>query len=200
MNNKLLLQTKSIMYKIISCDCGVYLDDWDEFIVSVLVCDRCGRPWNNSRTECFFCGTNNFHVYKCTKCGKYVSLTNATGKCDSCGGKLIKACINPECISNTNNKLASFLIEKGGVFEKSKAASMLNEMRCKMCGCKSSKYETKRFKIVDNFDHDCDGVDVIYLKKNKEFDFEVKYNGEIKKYGMIEEILQDYMHVNYDLD
>lgn len=200
MSKQTLAQTKSLMYKIISLGCGVYLDDWDDFVVSALVCYECGRPWNNSRTECFFCGTNNFHVYKCLSCGKYLSLTNATGKCDNCGGELSKVCINPDCITNNPNyRLSTFVNAKGGVFEKTKSASMLNEMRCKVCGCKSSVYKTRRFKIVDGFEN-CNDSETIYIKYNGVNDYLVKYGQKIEHFTIMEEVLQDIMNVNCELD
>lgn len=199
-DNEFLQEIKSIMYKIISLDCGVYVDDWDEFLVCALICRQCRRPWNNSRTECFFCGTHSFHTYKCLDCGKYCKLTLSTKKCEGCGSKkLVKTCVNPKCISNTNSRLSNFVNKKGGVFEKDKAASMLNEMRCKICGCKTSIYEARRFKIVKNIDESCDVVDVVYVKKEGPKKYIAKYNGITKYYEIIEEIIQDVIGIGCEL-
>ena len=203
-NRESLRNVKSIMYKIISLGCEIYIDDWDEFVVSALVCSNsdCNCLWNNSRTECFFCGTNNYHVYECSKCGTFYSLTNSSKKCNvpNCNGKLIKSCINTNCLTNKNATLSRYLRNKGGVFEKKKAASMLNEMRCKVCGCKSSKYTTKRLKIVDNFDDTCNENDVLYLRKVDAICFEAKHNGVFHQSSIIEEILEDIMNINYGTD
>lgn len=187
-----MLITKSIMYKIISLGYSVYVDDWDGFIINVLVCSKCGSLWNKSRTECFYCGVENFHIYTCTKCGKQYSITNAGQKCatENCSGILVKKCINPECPSNKIVKLQKFLIKKGGVFQKGKSGSCYNEMRCKTCGNKSSIYISKQVVIVDSLSDKLNDIDKLYIKKNTETDFDVIINGEKQNLSSIEEIIE----------
>ena len=184
--------TKSIMYKIISLGCSVYVDDWDEFIINILVCKNCNTIWNKSRTECFYCGTENFHVYKCTECGKLYSITNATQKCSNngCNGKLVKMCLNDNCPSNTLPLLHDSLNETGGVFEKGKTASCYNEMRCKHCGEKESVFISKKVTIVDEINNDMNSENVLYIKKNTESSFDTRLNGENQSFSSIEEIVE----------
>lgn len=187
-----MMITKSIMYKIISLGYSVYVDDWDEFIINVLVCKECGTLWNKSITECFYCGNENFHVYTCTKCGKKYSLTNAGQKCatKNCDGILSKQCINPECISNKYVKLQEYLLAKGGVFQKGKSGSCYNEMRCRVCGNKSSVYASKQVVIVDELSEDLEDIEKIYIKKNTESDFDVIIHGETQNFDSIDAIVK----------
>lgn len=193
MNDKSrLLTTKSIMYKFISLGCSVYLDDKDEFLVNVLICKNCGQMWNKSRTECFYCGAENYHVYTCTKCAARYSITNSMQKCitANCTGKLIKMCINPQCPSNIIPRLKKHLITKGGVFQKGSSGSCYNEMRCKACGNKSSIYISKQVVIVDALSVELNDSDKIYIKKNTEADFDVVINGKTQKFDSIDEIVK----------
>ena len=189
-NNKMITR-KSIMYKMISLGCAVYLDDEDNFIVNVLVCDKCKSLWRKSRTECFYCGTPNYHVYTCTACGERYSITNAKQKCTTkdCSGELVKMCINSECISNKLPDLREYLKEKGGVFQKGKSGSCYNEMRCKACGNKSSVYLSKQVVLLDDLNGMSYDMDTIYIKKNSEIDFDVIINGETYKFDSIDKIL-----------
>ena len=187
-----MLVTKSIMYKIISLGYSVYVDDWDEFIINALVCKECGSLWNKSRTECFYCGTENFHVYTCNQCGKQYSITNAGQKCATrnCDGILLKKCINPDCISNTSINLQNLLRTQGGVFQKGCSGSCYNEMRCKVCGNKSSVYVSKQVVVVETLNDELNDVEKIYIQKNSETDFDVIINGVRQKLSSIDEILE----------
>ena len=191
MINQLLVTTKSIMYKIISLGYSAYLDEDDNYIINKQVCSKCGEIWNNSRTECFYCGTDNFHVYKCDKCGALYSITNASKKCGSCGSKkFVKVCLNPNCISNTNQNLKRYVNKMGGVFNKNTSASMLNAMRCHKCGNKSSFYKTMKIRVVD-----CKPPiiekNVLYVNKLKD-SFEIYINDDKNNLKSIEEILNYY--------
>lgn len=190
--NEKMLITKSIMYKIISLGCSVYVDDWDEFIVNVLVCKECGSLWNKSRTECFYCGTENYHVYTCSQCGKKHSITNSVQKCstDKCEGVLLKKCINPECISNKLPKLSKYLNDRGGVFQKGKSGSCYNEMRCKSCGNKSSVYISKQVIVSEDLNNEVNDIEKIYIQKNTENDFDVVINGKVQKFDSVDEIVK----------
>ena len=187
-----LMITKSIMYKIISLGCSVYVDDGNEFIVNVLICDKCRHLWNKSRTECFYCGTENYHVFTCTKCEAMYSITNPKQKCTTvnCNGKLVKMCINPECPSNKMPKLKKYLIKRGGVFQKGKSGSLYNEMRCKVCGNKSSVFVSKQVVVVDDFSDDMNDVEKIYIKKNSETNFDTVINGEANHFNSIDSIIE----------
>ncbi len=196
--NQKLITEKSIMYKFISLGCSVYVDDWDNFIVNILICKDCKTLWNNSRTECFYCGTENFHVYTCTECGKRYSITNASQKCSTpgCNGILVKRCLNNECPSNSISKLQVFLDSKGGVFEKKKSGSCYNEMRCKSCGNNTSIYVSKRVVIVDEITSDLNDNEIIYIKKNSISDFDVVIDCKKLHFSKIEEIIEKAFNIN----
>lgn len=190
------------MYKIISLGCSVYVDEWDEFVISILLCQNCRSVWNKSRTECFYCGTENYHVYRCTKCKKLYSITNASQKCttEECDGELIKACINDPCISNRNKRLAAYLEKFGGVFNIGNAGSTLNEMRCKKCGHKTSKFESVKAIILDQ--RDFENVDTVkntlYFFRKKEDVFDAKYNTLLMKDKCMRDILAQVFRTNQE--
>lgn len=156
---------KSIMYKIISLGYSIYLDDSSNYIVNEQICSKCGDRWNNSKTQCFYCGVDNYHVYRCQNCNKLYSITNAAKKCSNCNSTdLFKICLNPDCLSNRNALLNKYMSECGGVFEKDKSASTFNMMRCNSCGNKSSLYKTLKLRIVRLFPI-IRKKDVLYIKR-----------------------------------
>ena len=190
--NEVLRVSKSIMYKFISLGCQVYLDDWDNFLINFLSCEKCNASWNTSITECLFCGTENFHVYKCQKCGRMYSITRATKVC--CGQPLIKICINQECISNKDSKISNELARQGGVFQIGISGSTLNEMRCKKCGNKTSVYKTFVTKII--FDPcEVEYNDILYINKISNSKFKVYFLGKEYDCKTIEEIMSEVMHI-----
>ena len=197
MNDKIRYQ-KSIMYKIISLGCTVYVDEQGEFLINVLVCQNCRQLWNKSRTECLYCGTENYHVFTCTECKKHYSITNAKQKCNTkgCEGKLIKACINPNCISNTNKRLEDYLIKYGGVFNIKTAGSTLNEMHCKKCGATVSTYIATKMEIVEEFDQRCTTLNKIYVKRKGNNCFDARYNGQEVSDKDIETILKLFLDLS----
>ena len=173
MNRDLVLDKKSIMYKIISLGYPVYVGDIDnEFLITALVCKDCGQLWSMSRSECMFCGMENPHIYKCRVCGNLYSITRASKDC--CGKKLVKVCINDDCITNTDENIRNYFDSKGGVFEINSSGATLNEMRCKHCGCKSNIYKTVLLRLVQDFNN-CEDTDICYMRKNNESSFDAKY-------------------------
>jgi hypothetical protein len=172
---------KSLAYAFISEDVNVYFPDNDEecFIVEKLVCAECRSFWHTSLNECYFCGEINYYLYVCTSCEKKYSITNSTIKC-SCGkteSKLIKACVNKSCITNTDIVVKSFSISENGVFDLD-SSQTLSQMYCLKCGSPENNYLSfKVFVFNDNeetnFKNYCsrirtyfDNGDILIIKKH----------------------------------
>lgn len=197
-----LRERKSIMYRIISLGCSVYTDDWDNFLISLLICQNpnCHTLWNKSRSECFYCGTENYHVYTCSECNKYYSITNAVKTCSTpnCTGVLTKKCINPNCISNTNSKLASLLSSYNGVFQTNKSGSTLNEMRCKKCGEKTSTFVSVKAQFVDAIPSECSVTNILYIKRNNYNMYNALYNQTLFENETLETIIKNIFNLPED--
>jgi hypothetical protein len=162
---------KSLAYAFISEDVNVYFPDNDEecFIVEKLVCAACKAFWHTSLNECYFCGEINYYLYVCTSCEKKYSITNSTIKC-SCKdseSKLIKACVNKECLTNTDVVLKSFSITEKGVFDLDSSQS-LSQMYCIKCGSPENTYRS--FKIFVFNDNEETNFKDYYLRINSYFD------------------------------
>lgn len=185
-----IMNKKSIMYKIISLGFPVYTgDEEDEFLIATLLCSNCNEIWQMSRSECMFCGYENPHIYECRECKTRYSITRTSKKC--CGRNLIKICINPDCITNTNKEIREYFDSVGGVFEMDKSGATLNEMRCKKCGNITNEYKSVIVKIVTDIKNiENKQNNICYLQKNTESDFAVLFNNEEKQFNCIEEILK----------
>lgn len=70
------------------------LKSTDHVLLFRPTCSQCGRYWNTSLKECFYCKTKYFRIKVCDKCNKpYPENVRPQQKCD-CGGSIIKNCIN----------------------------------------------------------------------------------------------------------
>jgi len=134
------ISTKSVAYSFIAEGANIFLSESDYFLVSKLICLKCGADWYMDITECLFCGTLNPFLYYCYNCNKYQSIAKK-GKCIECEGTLVKKCCNDECITNQNYDIFK---EKGGVFGNNVKARIAMQY-CLNCGSNHHKYET--FKI-----------------------------------------------------
>lgn len=190
-----VMNKKSIMYKIISLGFPVYIGDVeDEFIITALLCSECNELWLMSRSECMFCGYENPHIYQCSICHNKYSITRASKKC--CGENLSKRCINPDCITNTDEKIKKYFDELGGVFEMSKSGATLNEMRCKTCGNKVNEYKSVVVKLVLDIDNiEAENKNICYIQKNSEKDFIILFNSTKKRFETIEDILKEVLSI-----
>lgn len=173
MNRKL----KSIMYSFVANDIDVYTlddDNQNHFIITKLLCSKCHNYWHTSLLECYFCGELNYYLYSCTSCGKKYSITNSAIRCDchNSESELIKACVNPQCPTNTESKIKELAVKQGGVFEL-KSSLNLSLNYCVNCGNISNHYETFRvFLIEDSSDisgfikqNSMEVGDILILKK-----------------------------------
>jgi len=182
-------EIKSISYAFISEDVNIYMPDedcLDHFEIEKLVCKDCGNFWHTSMMECYFCGELNYYLYQCTACGKKYSITNASVRC-TCGkkdSKLIKACVNQYCMTNTDPIVKEIAIKEKGVFDlKSSFNSSLNY--CVRCGSPKNIYasfkvflfNTKDNKNLSSFvkTNQVHKNDLIIFK-DKNDDDEIKYD------------------------
>lgn len=190
-----IMNKKSIMYKIISLGFPVYTgDEEDEFVITTLLCSKCNEIWQMSRSECMFCGYENPHIYECSICNNKYSITRTSKKC--CGENLIKRCINPDCITNTDKEIREYFDEFGGVFEISKSGATLNEMRCKKCGSKINEYKSVVVKLVTNIKHiEKQNTNICYIQKNSEDDFIVLFKNRQERFQTIEDILKQILSI-----
>lgn len=69
------------------------LDDVRDFLLLKPVCSKCGKWWNTSRKECYYCKTKYVRVKVCPQCGKL--YPENVPKCRICPGKpkTLKQCI-----------------------------------------------------------------------------------------------------------
>ncbi len=145
---------KSIMYSFVSNDVDVYtLDDENQnhFIITKLLCSKCHNYWHTSLMECFFCGELNYYLYSCTSCGRKYSITNSSIKCEcqNPDSKLIKACVNPQCPTNTELNIQALAKKQGGVFDL-KSSLTLSLVYCVKCGNTSNYYATFKVFLLEN--------------------------------------------------
>lgn len=142
------------MYSFVSKDIDVYeLDDDNQnhFIITKLLCSKCHNYWHTSLMECYFCGELNYYLYTCTVCKKKYSITNSSVKCDcnSEKSKLIKACVNSKCPSNTKLEIKKLAEKQGGVFDLDSSLN-LSLNYCVKCGNTSNHYETFRVFLFED--------------------------------------------------
>lgn len=107
------------------------LESTDHVLLFRTVCARCGRYWDTSLKECFFCKTKYFRIKVCENCNKpFVENVKPTQKCDKCGGKITKKCIN--C----------------GEIEKDRKRVFVPITFCWYCGTRENKFEFKKVPIA----------------------------------------------------
>jgi len=156
---------KSIMYSFISNDVDVYTlddDDQNHFVITKLLCSKCHNYWHTSLMECYFCGELNYYLYSCTNCGKKYSITNSSIKCEcrDLKSKLIKACVNTQCPTNTEPNIIELASGQGGVFDL-KSSLTLSLNYCVKCGNTSNHYETFKVYLSEN------NIDILkFIEKN----------------------------------
>ncbi len=145
---------KSIMYSFVSNDVDVYTlddDNQNHFVITKLLCSKCHNYWHTSLMECYFCGELNYYLYSCTSCGKKYSITNSSVKCECKDpeSKLIKACVNSQCPTNTKANIVKLATKQGGVFDL-KSSLTLSLNYCVKCGNTSNQYETFKVYLLEN--------------------------------------------------
>lgn len=133
------IDEKSIAYAFIANGVQIYLNEEEHFIVSKLICFKCGDPWYMNLTECFLCGAINPFLYRCSDCGAFQSITKSGNECSQCRSEeLYMVCPNQDCISNKNTAIFSEANDYGGVFNK-ESGLLISQQYCLTCG---SKYHT----------------------------------------------------------
>lgn len=152
MNRKL----KSQMYAFVASDVEVYVPDdeiQNHFVASKLLCSNCHNYWHTSLLECFFCGELNWYLYTCTSCGRKYSITNSAIKCEckDPSSKLIKACENKNCPTNTKKEIQEIARRQGGVFDL-KSSFNLSLNYCVKCGNNSNSYQIFRVFLHEDGD------------------------------------------------
>jgi DNA-directed RNA polymerase subunit RPC12/RpoP len=142
-------ETKSIAYAFVANGVQIYLGDKDDqFITSKLICSDCGGPWYMNLTECFLCGAINKFLYRCSSCGKFISITNSSRACGNCGSKeLYMVCPNEECISNKDVELSKEINQYGGVFNK-ESGFLISQQYCLYCGSQSHMYKNYTIRVI----------------------------------------------------
>lgn len=154
---------KSIAYAFIARDIDIYIPDGENdcILVTKLVCSDCGEYWHTSLSECYFCGDLNYYLYKCDDCCTRYSITNASRKCGKCHStKISKVCMNPNCISNTDEEIKAATLKKGGVFDLGSSFNIsLNH--CVGCGGKKNEYKVYRIYV---YNYEAEAEDITKLK------------------------------------
>lgn len=136
------------MFAFVASDVEVYVPDdeiQNHFIASKLLCSKCYSYWHTSLLECYFCGELNWYLYTCTSCGRKYSITNSSIKCEckDPNSKLIKACENSNCPTNTKEEIKVIAKKQGGVFDL-KSSFNLSLNYCVKCGNNSNSYHIFR--------------------------------------------------------
>jgi len=149
MNRKI----KSICHAFVANDIHTYIPDNSQenhFVITSLLCKKCNTLWDTSLVECYFCGDLNHYLYTCTVCGSMYSITRAKVRCEcnDKNSKLIKACKNPACPTNTDSELKIVAEKEGGVFDR-KSSFKLSLNYCQSCGNPSNFYKTYRVFIYE---------------------------------------------------
>lgn len=194
---------KSIGYAFISCDLELYIpdDEKDCIFINKLVCNNCGEYWHTNLSECYFCGEINYYMYKCLKCENLYSITNAGKKC-SCGSEnMVKACINSDCLSNSQPEIKQAVNSKNGVFEL-KSSFNISLSHCVSCGNKVNEYKSYRvfiFNFRDTAEALIDYVnkkikqpnDIILVKSNNDDNIRYDYISESTPENYIKNLTHD---------
>ncbi|MDW8437330.1 MAG: hypothetical protein RMM16_04725 [Chloroherpetonaceae bacterium] len=208
------LDLRSIGYAFIANETNVYFPDGDEkfIVIERLVCKKCGARWHTSMMECFFCGEMNYYLYQCVACKKFYSITDSQPRC-GCGSenaKLIKACVNKNCPTNTDDKISEIARKYKGVFDL-KSSLKLSLMYCLKCGSPHNFYKTAKVFVFNSqkyasyndylkeIESDVFANDIILLKKRENdrivYDF-LKHNGkprdepQIYRFPSIAEVIE----------
>jgi hypothetical protein len=105
------------------------LEKTDHVLLFRPICSKCGKYWNTSLKECFYCKTKYFRVKICEKCNRPYPENVPPKKRCSCGGKIIKKCIN--C----------------GKIEENRKRVFVPITFCWYCGNRQNKFEFKLIPI-----------------------------------------------------
>lgn len=102
------------------------LEATDHVILFRPICAKCGKYWNTSLKECFYCKTKYFRIKVCENCNKpYPENVPPKQKC-CCNGRIVKKCIN--C----------------GKIEEKRKRVFVPITFCWYCGTRQNKFEFKR--------------------------------------------------------
>lgn len=105
------------------------LKSTDHVLLFRPICTQCGKYWNTSLKECFYCKTKYFRIKVCDICNKpYPENVRPQQKCD-CGGSIFKKCIN--CGERQINRKRVFI----------------PITFCWYCGTRQNKFEFRRLPI-----------------------------------------------------
>jgi len=187
---------KSIAYAFISKDLEVYLPDDDivnHIVVNKLICNTCGQYWHTNLLECYFCSSINCYLYRCIDCGNLSSITGSKKKCSKCGSKNIKACMNPQCISNTIEQLLDITADKGGIFNLDSSFN-LSLTHCVSCGSKCNTYKSHKIYVYKSMKQDPSREELLEFSKKMDIDADEDII-LIKKVISKEDII--YSHIKY---
>jgi hypothetical protein len=102
----------------------------DHILLFKPVCAQCGKYWNTSLKECFYCKTKYLRVKVCENCNRlYPENVPPMKKCDKCRGSIVKKCII--C----------------GKIEKDRKRVFVPITFCWYCGTRQNKFEFKLMHI-----------------------------------------------------
>jgi hypothetical protein len=178
---------KEIYYKLESIKFDIFIDEsTDVLTIARNVCSKCFQKWHQDYNQCIFCGSVNYFVFKCIKCGGISSITSNKLDCKKtaidesgneilkpvlnkktkkqviardtklpkfepvfCNGQGKKSCINPNCLSNTQEykHLINSITDDKGLFNSKKGSLSISQMWCLHCGNNLDHYFTAQIKV-----------------------------------------------------
>lgn len=192
---------KEIYYRLESLKFDIFIDESTDILtIARNVCSKCFKKWHQDYNQCIFCGSVNYFVFKCVKCGGISSITSNKLDCKKaaldengdviqkpvlnkkgiqviaretklpkfepviCGGQGKKSCINPNCLSNTEEykHLINKITDEKGLFNSKKGSLSISQMWCLHCGNNIDEYFTAQIKvyICDDLTQLPDKVDI----------------------------------------
>lgn len=175
----------SVAYKLQSNDFQVFYDNKKScFIVAKNVCFDCNANWAHTINQCIFCGTRNYFVWICNKCGFLQSLTvsKKPTTCSSCQNKdtFFKSCFNSNCSSNKNKDLNKLISNtdrsKYGSFD-SNSPFKLSQNFCHECASDRNILKSKEFTVI-TIDSESDFSSSKYKSETTNFDIVIIYSLE----------------------
>lgn len=183
----------SLYYKIISLGFDIFKSDNDaNFLIVRNSCSSCKENWSFGIKECLFCGTQNYHIYTCTKCGYQSSITVSKKKCQNpkcfAENSLIQFCQNSKCLSNVNEDVREIIINNFGIFGKNKTGFSVRQNSCKKCGNIKNCYISFEINVVSK-EEDLENDTQLFLLREA-LDKPIKlYKTTVNEFENIEDFL-----------
>jgi hypothetical protein len=184
----------SVAYKLQSNDFQVFYDNRKAcFIVAKNVCFDCNANWAHTINQCIFCGTRNYFVWICNKCGSLQSLTvsKKPTSCSSCNNQdtFFKSCFNTNCSSNKNKNLNKLISDtersKLGSFD-SNSPFKLSQNFCHECASDRNILKSVEFAVF-TVDNESKFLKNSYQKEMNSFDIVIIYSLDSSKFLTITE-------------